>query len=140
MELPQEAEAEEEFKRVKVFGRLITNENPQFDQLFGDTMQKVPVERGEIVMPVFDIVFEDFHLVPPTPIVEEMIEDEIDESIMGNHKIAHQISKISPEEVLEAPPVGFPTTEDALVADFAVTPDQKGLIAHVSLEEIVETV
>lgn len=121
-------EQKDEFKTVQVYGRLITEKDPKFDRLFSTSLEDAPVDKSELVLPIFDVVFEDFGKKPETT-VREMIQSEIDNSAMENRDMAKLIHETDPSEVVNKPPYGEPKTTAVPVGQIAVSPDHEGLIS-----------
>ena len=139
MKKTRENEDAEEFKTVTVFGRLITKDDPNFDKLFGAKAEEVPVSKDEIVLPVFDLVFEDFY-ESPSHSTREMIRREIDESVVGDRELAELIQKTRPSRVVDMPPFGQPKTQSVEVGKIAVTPSGSGIISTFFFDELGETI
>lgn len=133
----EQEELDDEFNTVKVYGRLITKDDPKFDSLFGSTVDDVPVSKDEIVLPIFDIVFEDFNQ-HPTGGIRKMIQSEIDQEAMDSRDIAKTVHETNPQQVVNQPPFGEPTTPAVPVGRIAVTPSNSGLISKMDFEELAE--
>ena len=130
---------QEQFKTVKVYGRLVTEDDPKFDRLLNDDLEDTPVEKSEIVLPVFDVVFEDFDTKPGHSLTG-MIQSEIDQSAAKNRDMAKVIHETAPEEVVEQPPFGKPKTTAVPVGRVAVTPSHEGLISEFTFDNLLNIV
>lgn len=131
----EQEELNDEFKTVQVYGRLITKDDPKFDTLFGSSVEKVPVNKDEIVLPIFDVVFEDFKR-HPTGELREMIQSEIDESAMDSRNIAKTVHETDPQHIVDQPPFGEPTTSAVPVGQIAVSPSHSGLISKMDFAQL----
>lgn len=131
----QQKEVQDEFKTVQVYGRLITKDDPKFDSLFGQSVERTPISKDELVLPIFDVIFKDFDQ-HPTGELRGMIQQEIDESAMDSREIAKTIHDSDPQDIVEQPPYGQPTTTAVPVGQIAVTPSHSGLISNMDFEEL----
>lgn len=131
-------EETEEFLTVRVNGQLITKDDRRFDRMFGGNIEDAPIDKDEIVLPVFDLEFEGFDKMPEHS-TRKMIQDEIDNTVMRNRDIAKVVDKVSPEDVSEVPPIGKPQTENIDVGYIAVTPSQEGMISRFYLDNLANT-
>lgn len=132
-------EETEDFLTVRVKGQLITKDDRRFDRMFGGNIEEAPIDKDEIVLPVFDLEFEGFDNMPKHS-TRKMIQDEIDSTVMKNRDIAKMVDKVNPEDVSEVPPIGKPQTENIDVGHIAVTPSQEGMISKFYLEDLANTV
>lgn len=130
---------QDQFKTVKVYGRLVTEDDPKFDQLLNDDLEDTPVEKSEIVLPVFDVVFEDFDTKPEHSLTN-MIQSEIDQSAAKNRDMAKVIHETEPEEVVEQPPFGKPKTTAVPIGRVAVAPSHEGLISEFTFDNLLNIV
>lgn len=139
MEMPEKEEDEIDFKTVKVYGRLITGEDPNFDKVYGDVPERLPVNKDNIVLPVFDVIFEDYDKSPRTE-VNKMIQDEIQDTISRTGKIEELAKRVRPREVKSLPPYGKPKTTSVHIGNIAVTPKGDGLVSKLSFDELEESI
>ena len=131
----EQEELTDEFKTVQVYGRLITKDDPKFDALFGSSVEKVPVNKDEIVLPIFDVVFEDFNQRPKGEL-RKMIQSEIDQAAMDSRDIAKTVHETDPRQITEQPPFGEPTTSAVSVGQIAVSPSHSGFISKMDFEQL----
>lgn len=130
---------QDEFKTVKVYGRLVTEDDPKFDRLLSGDLEDAPVEKSDIVLPVFDVVFEDFDTKPEHSLTN-MIQSEIDQSAAKNRDMAKLIHETDPEEVVDQAPFGKPKTTAVPVGQVAVAPSHEGLISKFSFDNLLNIV
>lgn len=128
-------EEQNEFKAVQIYGRLITKDNPKFDDLFDASLERSPIDKEDIVLPVFDVVFEDFNSRPDNDL-QGMIQSEIDESAMKNNSVAKLIHETDPKQIVEKPPFGEPNTTAVPVGQIAVSPNHDGLISTFTFDNL----
>jgi hypothetical protein len=128
-------EDQQEFKAVQIYGRLITKDNPKFDNLFDADLERAPIDKDDVVLPVFDVVFEDFESRPDSDL-QGMIQSEIDESAMKNNSVAKLIHRTEPEQIIDQPPFGEPNTTAVPVGQIAVSPNHEGLISNFTFDNL----
>lgn len=130
---------QDQFKTVKVYGRLVTEDDPKFDRLLSGELDNSPMDKSDIVLPVFDVVFEDFDTNPGHQLTD-MIQSEIDKSAGKNRDMAKLIHETDPEDVVEQPPFGKPKTTAVTIGQVAVTPSHEGLISKFSFDSLLNIV
>lgn len=126
---------DDEFRTVRVFAEFITSDDPRFDNLVQDKFENAPVDRSEVVIPVFDVIFDDYETRPRREIIE-MVRESIDEEAMNNKDIPRMISKLRPQDIESMPPYRKPKTDSIHIGDVAITPDENGLISEFNFDKL----
>lgn len=139
MESPHCQEDDDQFNHVRVYARLVTSDSPDFDTVFEGRMDELPVDPNQVVLPVFDVAFEGFS-EEPSPTLEQLVSDELNESLLGDRELGRAVQRTNPDEIYNSPPYGQPTTQSVPVGDIAVAPSQEGLISMMSFDELIEQV
>lgn len=126
---------ESEFRTATVYCQLITPSDPQFDSVSEQMFGSVPSKRQDIIIPVFDITFDNIN---PTPYLNEMIQDEIDDYIRENQIIVQKVREADTDSIIKNTPHMKPRSEHVPVGDIAITPSGDGIIADFDFDKIIE--
>lgn len=127
------------YKKVNIRAVLVTEEDPQFNEVYGQIPDNAPVNKSDMVVPIFRASFLDFTSSPDQQ-VHEMIHSEIDDYIKSDRMMRKLDKHAEPEKVMGKPPQNKPRTTPVPVGSVAVSPDQEGIITYFDFEKLYETV
>lgn len=125
---------EYEFRTATVYCQLITPQDPKFESVSDQMLGSVPSNRKDIVIPIFDITFDNIN---PTPKLNKMIQSEIDDYVRENKVIVQKVKDANTSSIIKISPHMKPRSEHISVGDIAITPNGDGIIAEFDFSEII---
>lgn len=139
MELPQnKIENNDELIRVKIYMFLMTPDSSEFTNVDDEYIKNSAKNNPETLVSALQVEFKNIQSHHPLGDIQNMVKEEMQESILNNMNLAKIISSLTPADIISVTPRTKPKTEPIQVAEYIITPDEYGLIGLVDFESFEE--
>lgn len=137
MEKPQKLELDESnYIKVKIYLYLMTPDCSEVSEIKDSNIHKSAKNNPNSIISALSVEFENINFNTPVRDMQELVMQEMHESIYKDDKLRKIISSVKHHHIEDTEPVGIPKTKPIQIAEYVMTPEKDGLLGIIDYDEI----